>query len=317
MGTTTYEKKRALITGGSGFIGAALVNSLYASGWDIISYDINAPLINIPTASHPWYIQGSILDHESLKIAMQGVDYVFHLAGISSVPDCTKHPQQAIEVNVLGTAAVLEAMRAVAPEAVVLLASSAHVYGGGTGNTHFSEADSVAPGSMYGSSKVAAEIVARQYRRSYGLDVRIARYSNVYGKGQTQNILYDFCVKAKTATTEFFIEGSGRQQRDFIHIDDAVAASIDMATGTLGDDGTLNISSGTPTSVSYLAMRICELMGRSDLHIRTTKHSWVGDVDILTCSNQALNDAFPRRFVEIADGTADYVTWFMQSPHTN
>lgn len=299
----------ALVTGGAGFMGRALVRSLVSRAWKVVSYDINEG----PTSAEPFplvrYVTGSILDSEGLADAMRGVDAVFHFAGISSVPACSEAPALAVEQNVLGTARVLEAYRNVAPAAVFLFASSAHVYGGAGQIEKFTERDPLAPASMYASSKAAAETIALQFQRSYDLDVRIARYSNVYGPGQKRNILFDFCRKAYLAQSEFLIEGSGVQQRDFIAIEDAVAASLDLATCDIGLQRIFNVSSGSVTAVSFLAQLVCDLIDRRSLTIRTTKQSWLGDIDILACDNSLLMQVAPRVFTDIATGTRAYVEW--------
>jgi len=303
----------ALVTGGAGFMGRALVRSLVSRAWKVVSYDINEG----PTSAEPFplvrYVTGSILDSEGLADAMRGVDAIFHFAGISSVPACSEAPSRAVEQNVMGTARVLEAYRSSAPAAVFLFASSAHVYGGSEKVEKFNERDPPAPASMYATSKAAAEAIALQFQRSYDLDVRIARYSNVYGPGQKKNILFDFFRKASLAESEFLIEGSGVQQRDFIFIDDAVAASLDLATRDVGSERIVNVSSGAVTSVSFLAQLVCDLIGRGSLTIRTTKESWLGDIDILACDNSLLMQLAPQVFTDISTGTRAYVDWLKTS----
>ena len=307
------RRKRALVTGGTGFMGRSLVRALITNGWETTIYDRFEPADSDAVHPQAKLIVADIFDQKALANAVQDADCIFHLAGMSSVPACSQEPARAFEHNAMGTVHVLEALRESASATVFILASSALVYGGGDCIEHFTEQQPVAPASVYAASKAAAETATLQYHRSYGIDVRIARYANVYGPGQTKNILFDFCRKAHVADTTFRIEGSGNQQRDFLYVDDAAAATLDLAGIPIAGERIFNVSTGIATPVRTLAEIVCRIMGREALEIITTRQSWIGDVDIMVCDNSRLATAAPRIFTPMEVGVAAYITWLRQS----
>lgn len=179
------DRKQIVITGGAGFIGSNLVRRLVDNEpvnltvVDDLSYgyienlsDVDGSTVNI--------ICKSILDID-LVTTMKGVDTVYHFAAVSSLPECQAHPQNAIRVNIEGTARVLEAARRCGVRRVVFASTSA-VYE--NSSAPFTELISVLPDLTYSWSKFCGELLCKSYATNYDLDVVIARFFNVYGPAQ-------------------------------------------------------------------------------------------------------------------------------------
>ncbi len=174
-----------LITGGAGFIGSQL-------GWKLLQDGHRVMLIDNMTFGNydnlikdgkkfPNFIKDDIRN-KSIKKYFKDVDFVFHLAGISSLPVCQEFPSYAIDVNVAGTANVLEIARRANVQRVIFSSTSA-VY---ENNVNFpsSEDQQVSPDLVYAVSKLQAETLCRSYIQNYGLEIAITRYYNVYGPHQ-------------------------------------------------------------------------------------------------------------------------------------
>jgi GDP-4-dehydro-6-deoxy-D-mannose reductase len=183
-------------------------------------------------------------------------EHVIHLAGWASVGSSYSEPTLCFEVNALGSAYVLEAIRKHAPKARLLLISSGEVYGELAGGGACSESDPVAPKSPYAVSKLAAELVARQFFSSYGTDVVIARSFNHVGKGQDQRFVIPALAKqllevaAGKAPTRLMV-GNLDPIRDFSSVLDVVEAyRLLLERGVAGE--TYNVCSGRAQSIRQL-----------------------------------------------------------------
>jgi GDP-4-dehydro-6-deoxy-D-mannose reductase len=164
---------RVLMTGADGFVGRHLTEHLEASG-DVVSGFDRA--------------QVDVRDEAATRSAIRAAtpDVVFHLAAQSNVARSFQDPVGTFSVNALGTVALLEAVRAEAPGARVLVSSSAEVYGtAGADELPFEEGSELRPSSPYAASKVAQEVCALQYHRSFGLDACVVRSFNMIGPGQS------------------------------------------------------------------------------------------------------------------------------------
>jgi GDP-4-dehydro-6-deoxy-D-mannose reductase len=178
--------KRVLITGINGFVGSHLAEACAARGWRVFGTvrSFRSSLANLPEKHDYTLLPCDLLDHSAASAAVKAAnpDYVFHLAAQSFVPASWSSPRATLDANVVGTLHVLEAVRAEAPDAVVQVAGSSEEYGR-------VEADEcpirvtqpLRPLSPYGVSKVAADMLARQYAASYGMRVIVTRAFNHSG----------------------------------------------------------------------------------------------------------------------------------------
>lgn len=240
-----------LITGGAGFVGghlaAALVSECEVRVLDDLSSGSPDRVPNSAT-----FVEGDIRDSETVDELVDGVNVVFHQAGLVSVPASVERPVESHERNVAGTLNVLEAARE--EGARVVSASSVAVYGNPT-STPIQETDTKEPTSPYGLDKLALDHYSRLYHEQYDVETVALRYFNVYGPHQATGgyggVISTFLEQARN-NESLTVEGDGTQTRDFIHVSDVVRANLAAAT-TDHIGRAYNIGTGTSISIIELA----------------------------------------------------------------
>ncbi len=240
--------KKALVTGGAGFIGSHLVDGLLSEGCEVaVLDDLSTGLLSNlgHIKDHITFYQGDIRDQEILVKAARDCDIIFHHAAVVSVPRTVDNPVDSAMVNEMGTLFVLEAARKNNVKRVVLAGSSA-VYGDDPVLPKH-ENMNPKPQSPYAVQKLSGELYARLYLDLYGLETVSLRYFNVYGPRQDPSSPYSgvisiFMTKASSKEPPV-IYGDGNQYRDFIFVKDVVrfnllAADADKASGKIFNVGT-------------------------------------------------------------------------------
>ncbi len=213
---TTY-----LVTGGSGFIGSHLVESLLEAGHQVRVFDQCSP-----ANSNLDFQQGDLRNPDQLAAAVNGIDTIVHLAAIASVAQSVEDPRTTLDVNVTGTADLIAAATAARVRRIVF-ASSAAVYGD-PGTPVCTEDGPLRPVSPYAVSKLAGERLLQGAQQQGGPEGVSLRFFNVYGPGQDPSSPYSGVISrfVDTATRgeRPVIFGDGQQTRDFIHVADLVRA---------------------------------------------------------------------------------------------
>jgi len=239
-----------LVTGGAGFIGRHLVDAL-------------APVADVRVLDHcdsgrasavhddASLAVGDVTDSRALASAVDGADFVFHLAAVSSVPDAMADPVGAVDVNVSATTELLE--HATAAGARVVFASSAAIYGR-PASTPVAEDDPKEPIDPYGVSKLAGDQLVRGAHDWFDADTIALRFFNVYGSGQTGGVVPAFLERVR-AGDPLVVHGDGEQTRDFVHVDDVVEAMVAAATADVSGVAA-NVGTGEATTVRELADRV-------------------------------------------------------------
>src|SRR5512141_1618803 len=253
-----------LITGAAGFLGSALANQLSREGHQIRGLDDLSA--GDPQALGPdvHFTRGDVSDRPKLWTLLQEVDVVYHLAARVSVPESILYPRDYNTVNVGGTVALMEAMRDVGVRRVVL-ASSGAVYGDQAGQP-LKESITPNPRSPYAVSKLSAELYVRAIGGLWGIETVSLRIFNAYGPGQPlpashPPVIPQFLRQAMSGGS-LVVQGSGRQTRDFVYVDDAVDAMVAAATAPAADHTVINVGSGRETSMDQLIDAIARVSGR-------------------------------------------------------
>lgn len=260
------DKTVSFITGGAGFIGSHLAETLVKKGHKVIVYD-NFSTGNIKNLTaikdKIEIIKGDIDNLKNLSQYMKGIDYVYHLAALACVARSMQEPTNTQKINISGTNNVLEAAR-INGVKKVLLASSSAVYGNGT-DIPYKETAKTDCRSPYAASKLIGEELAKCYFKAYGLNTVCIRYFNVFGPRQNEagvNIpVTARFIKAVREQANFEIDWDGKQSRDFIFIEDAINATLlVMQKGKAGE--VYNAASGRTYSLLKLAAAIENLFGK-------------------------------------------------------
>ncbi len=269
MNFSAYKNMTVLVTGGAGFIGSHLVRGLLAAGakvrvLDNLNGGSEANLAEV--ASDIDFILGDITDLQQCRKAASGVEIVFHLAALGSVPGSVADPIRYNMVNIGGTLNVLEAARLEKVRRVVYSASSSAYGESPTLPKH--EGMKAAPKSPYAVGKYAGELYADVYAQVYGLATICLRYFNVFGPRQNPRSAYAAVIPAFiTAVLEKRrpqIYGDGGQTRDFCHVSNVVHANMlagICATPLSGE--VINIACGQNISLNNLLEKIVKHLGQS------------------------------------------------------
>ncbi len=248
---------KCLITGGAGFIGSHLAVEACSRGWDVTVLDnlSTGKLSNLNDLEDGLsFSHADVRDPVAVARAAQGMDCIFHLAALVSVPVSMEQPRLSAEINDLGTMNVLEAARSAGVGRVVL-SSSAAVYGESAEPPH-EESMTPQPMSPYAVHKLAGEYYGRIYTREFGVDVVSLRYFNVYGPRQDPKSPYSgvisiFADKLAAGATPV-IYGDGEQTRDFVYVSDVVDANLAASTASGCGGMAINVGTGVAVSINEL-----------------------------------------------------------------
>ncbi len=253
-----------LITGGAGFLGAALANHLSREGHAVRVLDDLSTGSPDALAPEVLFTRGDISDRPKLWTMLQGVDCVYHLAARVLVAESILYPREYNNVNVGGTVALMEAMRDVGIKRVVLISSGA-VYGS-QDEQPVKESFTPRPKSPYAVSKLSAEYYVHTIGKLWGIETTALRVFNAYGPGQHippvhTPVIPNFLRHTMMQGT-LVVNGEGTQTRDYVYVDDVVHAMRAAANASDIDQMTINVGSGVETSVKELARLIPELLQR-------------------------------------------------------
>ncbi len=269
-----YEGRTVCVTGGAGFIGGHIVDTLVALGATISVIDdlSNSNLEHLSTLidmepDRVRFFQGSILDDDAMAAATEGCSVILHLAAMGSVPASVENPQRYWSVNATGTVRVLEAARAAGAQRVVL-ASSSSVYGDQP-ELPKRESHRTDPLSPYAVSKLAGEHLLATWARCYGLSTVSLRYFNIFGPRQAADSAYAAVVAAFAKRLlngeRPRINGTGEFTRDFTFVSNAVLATLlgGSAPGNLAGP-VMNVGTGKSVSINQLAKAMAVAAGHPD-----------------------------------------------------
>jgi UDP-glucose 4-epimerase len=250
-----------LVTGAAGFIGAPLVSELLERGHDVLAledFSVGSP--NRLAGLDVTIVEADLRDPVAVRRAVSEAAAwgVVHLAALHFIPDCLARPAETVERNVLGTQNLLDALAAEPPQRLVF-ASTGDVYQPGT-RPH-KESDPAEPINVYGLSKLTGEWLLELFATANpGSAVRVARLFNVYGPGETNPHVVPEIVGQLRQGDRLRL-GNVDAQRDWVFLDDAVVALVGLLEQP-GESATVNVASGSATSVRQLIDLLARLTGR-------------------------------------------------------
>ncbi len=304
------RKKRALVTGGAGFIGSNVVKYLLQKKWEVRIIDnlSSGYRVNI-SGMDVEFVKGDISDPKTAERVCKGVNVIFHLAACVGRQKSIDAPYLDSKTNLLGTVNVLEGMKKCGVGRIVY-SSSAAIFGelmtASIDEDHPQNAD-----SPYGVSKLAAEKMILAYSGIYSITAVCLRYFNIYGINQRYDLygnVIPIFAKRIYSNEPLVIYGDGEQTRDFVNVKDVAAANYLAATTDTGTD-VYNIGSGRSITINQLSEMMKMISGRRV----GTQYAPVRVGDVRHCKAQtdkAQNRLGFRASVNLEDGLNEYMKWF-------
>ncbi len=277
-----WEGRTVLVTGGLGFVGSTLVQALARAGARVRVLD---PLL--PPYGGNWFnlagveervsiLLADVRDRGAVAAAVAGVDAVFHVAAQTSHVDSMVDPFTDLDMNARGTLVLLEALRRHAPGARLLYLGTRAQHGA-VGDAPPGEDGPFRPVDVYGATKHAAEQLCLVYHRAHGLDARSLRATNTYGpRHQVRHGKYgilNWFVRLALEDRELPVFGEGSQLRDFLYVDDLVAAMLLFAEAPGMAGRALGAGSGAGIPFRKMAETIVRLAGSG----RVVTRPWPDD----------------------------------------
>jgi len=272
-----------VVTGGAGFIGSHLVDSLVAQGNEVLVIDSLCAGKKETIARHidacsVRFVQKDLLS-DGWQDAIVGADRLFHLAADPDVRQSAADPDPTMQNNVVATYRVLEAMRLhEVPE--IVFTSTSTVYGDAKVIPTPETYTPLEPISVYGATKLACEALISSYCHSFGMKSWIFRFANIIGARSGHGVINDFIHKLEENPAELEILGDGKQTKSYLEVHECVAAML-FAVGHSRDIvNTFNIGSEDWIDVKSIAEIVVEEMHLSHVKFRFTggERGWIGDV---------------------------------------
>jgi UDP-glucose 4-epimerase len=253
---------KVLITGGAGFIGSHIAQHFQGRADVVVLDNLRSGFRKNLDDLRCRFIEGSVTDQAAVRDAVKGVDYIFHLAAMISVPESMTKPRECVEINTQGTLTVLEEA-AQAGVKKLCFSSSAAVYGD---NPRLPKTEDMLPEpkSPYAVTKLDGEYYCQMFHNEGWLKTACMRYFNVFGPRQDPKSQYAAAVPIfidKALKNEpITIFGDGLQTRDFVYVKDVVAANVFLAERP-DLTGVYNVANGRTITIKELAEKIVAMTG--------------------------------------------------------
>ena len=297
---------RVLVTGAAGFIGSHVVDRLLARGIKVRIYDLCQPYVREGIE----YFHASLLDTEKLRMAMKGMDYVFHLGAVADVKDVFQEPVYSENINTRGTINVLEAARRNKIKRVIY-GSTVWVYSDTTSDTGVVDEETplVAPSHLYTATKLAGEYYCKSYQKLYGLDYTILRYGVPYGPRSRDGAVVPIFVGKALRGEPLTIAGDGKQYRRFVYVEDLAEGNV-LALKNIAKNKIYNLEGQEKTSIRQIAESTKEILGDVQIeYIEGRKGDFAG-VEI---SRQKAKDELGwEPTTPFQDGLKKYIDWYKE-----
>jgi UDP-glucose 4-epimerase len=298
---------RIIVTGGAGFIGSHLAEVLEKEAEVVVFDNFSSGKREFLKGVNVEVIQGDVRNLEEIRDASKDVEVAYHFAADPDVRRSFKEPLENFRIDTLGTFNVLEACRLNDVKQIVF-ASSSVVYGNAQIPT--TEEARIAPISNYGAAKAASEFYLFTYSQLYGIKTTVLRYANIIGPRLTHGVLYDFYCKLKKNPKELEILGDGNQKKSYLHVADAVYATL-LAAQKTERWNTLNVGSEETITVKKIGRLAVSTLRLRDVRYKYTggKTGWPGDVPTMLLSIEKLKNLGWKPKFSIKEGILDTINW--------
>jgi UDP-glucose 4-epimerase len=298
--------KRYLILGADGFLGSYFTEKLLGKGYELRAFDIfrNGKSNNLDhLRGKVEFFPGDFLNQNDISQATKDINVVFHFISCTTPASSNRDPFIDIDFNLRATVQFLQKCVQNKVEQIVFPSSGGTIYGN-IEKEKFSENDLTIPITPYGISKLAVERYLEYFKKNFGLDYLIFRYSNPYGPRQnlvgTQGIIPIFLNKIKKNET-LSIFGDGENVRDYIYIEDCVNLSLEILLKNNREFNLYNIGSGTGVSINEIVRIIKKVTGKEF----PTNYQPARSCDlkrVVLDNSRVFSEVDNRKFVSLEDG---------------
>jgi UDP-glucose 4-epimerase len=313
--------RRALITGGAGFIGSTLADRLVGQGVEVAILDDfrtgRREFIEGALATGGGELfEGDILDRALLDRATAGCDAVFHLQANADVRHGLAHPRRDLEQNIVATSLVLEAMRAHDVKLIVF-SSTGSVYGEPEVFPTPEDAPFPIQTSLYAASKLAGEGMIGAYCHGLGFTGIVCRFVSLLGERYTHGHVIDFYRALKRDPTRLRVLGDGRQQKSYLYVQDCITAMLTAIDHHAGDEGTFVYNLGTDETIAVdesVATITAHLGVSPDIEHTGGVRGWPGDSPLIHLDTSRLRALGWQPELSIREAIARTLDWFEREP---
>ncbi len=315
--------KKAFITGAAGFIGSHLAENLVKKnievvGWDNFSTGQREFIKNLSKNEKFKLIEGDNLDQESLTKAMQGCDYVFHLAANADVRFGLNHPRRDLEQNTIATYNVLEAMRSNQVRHIAF-SSTGSVYGEAKVIPTPEDAPFPIQTSLYGASKVAGENLIQAYAEGFNFIGTIFRFVSILGERYTHGHVFDFYKQLMDHPEELKVLGDGTQRKSYLYVGDCINAILHTTNPQLRESKNkieiYNLGAPNYCTVKDSIGWICQSLNlKPKLNFTGGERGWVGDNPFIFLDTTKVRSTGWQPELTIEQGIKKTLEW-LQNNH--
>lgn len=282
--------KKALVVGGSGFLGSHVADELTEKGYEVTIFDQKkSTWIN----DNQKFIESDLLDREHVIKSLEGFNFVIHFAGIADIGESKEKPLETIETNIIGTANLLEGCRKNKIEKFIF-ASSVYVFS--------------KYGSFYGKSKQACELLIEEYQNEFNLDYIHVRYGSLYGpRAQEWNGLKKY-ISEIIKNKQIDFSGNGQEKREYIHVKDAAIMTASLLESEEKNIA-VNITGHQVISTLDLFKLIFEVL-QLDEKINLSKESKVVShykISPYSFQPKESKKLVPKKFIDIGQGVLEII----------
>lgn len=311
------------VTGCAGFIASNLVDRLLADGHFVSGYD------NFSTGMHAFLekakkqerfnlFEGDLLDTHTLTKAMEGCDFVFHLAANADVRFGTEHPSKDLHQNTIATFNVLEAMRSNNIKRVAF-SSTGSVYGEAKVIPTPEDAPFPVQTSLYGASKLAGEGLLSAYAEGFGFQSYIFRFVSILGERYTHGHVFDFYKQLLAHPEQLSVLGDGQQKKSYLYIQDCVDAMLLAIEKAQDKVNIFNLGTDEYCQVNDSIGWICEALDLSpEKQYTGGNRGWIGDNPFIFLDCRKIRSLGWKPKLSIREGiikTVEYLqknTWVLE-----
>jgi UDP-glucose 4-epimerase len=297
---------RIAVTGGSGFIASHVVDQLLSAGHEVVAIDHRVR----PHRDDVQFEDIDVLSLSALIQATVGCDFIFHLAAVSNVNYAHKYPVYTVDLNINGTANVLEAAR-LNGVARVFFASTVWIYTGTRGNGSLTEDEPFHlpdAGHIYTTSKIASEMIIHNYWQLYRQPFTILRYGIPYGPRMREELVIPIFIRKALKGEPIVIQGDGSQYRNYVYIEDLARAHL-LALNKKAENQVYNLEGSRRISIADIAETINRVLG-GGVQIQYVP-ARPGDYAGKEVSARKIRDELgwePR--IDFEEGMASTIAWF-------